>query len=54
MFSKAALKHILFRVRKKYKYVFPELVSPHERFDEDGNPIAVKGGILKKIQSSTE
>lgn len=44
----------IFRLRKKYKYVYPELVSANERFDEDGNPIEIHGNFLRKIQSKSE
>lgn len=44
----------VFRLRKKYKHIFPQLVDAKERFDEDGNPIEIKGGLFKKVKSKAE
>lgn len=37
----------VFRLRKKYKHVFPELVDAHERFDENNEAIKLHStGVL--------
>jgi len=29
-----------------FKYVYPQLVDPSERFDDEGKPIPIYGGLV--------
>lgn len=49
-----AFNDSIFTLRKKYKHVFPQLVPENERFDEDGKPIPIYGGIFTKIKNVEE
>ena len=44
-----AFNFSMFKLRKKYKHVFPQLVDAKERFDEDGNPIKIFGGHARHL-----
>ena len=44
----------IFRLRKKFKYIYPQLVPENERFDDDGNPIPIFGGIVSQVQQRAE
>lgn len=44
----------IFRLRKKFKYIFPQLVPADERFDDEGNPIPIFGGLVTQAQQTAQ
>lgn len=50
-----AYNHSIFDLRKKFKYVYPQMLPEEERIDENGDPIEVYGGFFSffnKVKSA--